>query len=134
MKLHFRFLAALITVTSFLGMSGAALAHHSAASWDLSQRISITGTVKEVQFRNPHGRLELVVDENGKEQLWDIETSAINLLMRRGWTPNRIKVGDKVTLNGHPHKTLEHQLYLRTVTLPDGTTFGDPTGQDKALD
>ena len=112
-----------------------ALAHHSAAEWDMTKRISISGTAKVVQFRNPHGHLELsVTDAKGAVVNWDVETSAMNLLMRRGWTPGRIKIGDKITITGHPHKSQPARLYMREIRLSDGTVFGDPTGQDKALD
>jgi hypothetical protein len=111
------------------------LAHHSAAQWDLGRRITVAGTVALVQFRNPHGRLQMTVrDAQGKVVVWQVETSALNLLTRRGWKLDKVKVGAAITAIGHPHKRDATALYLREVRLADGTSFGDPAGQDKALD
>jgi DNA/RNA endonuclease YhcR with UshA esterase domain len=101
----------------------------------LSHRIAITGQVKAVQFRNPHGLLRVVVAaNNGKTAEWEVECSARNLLARRGWKFDAIKIGDKITISGHPHKYLTTHLYMREVILSNGTRFGDPAGKDSALD
>jgi hypothetical protein len=112
-----------------------ALAHHSAVTWDLTQRVSITGTVKVVLFRNPHGHLEvLVAKADNSTETWNVETSAMNILVRRGWKFDQVHVGDKLTVIGHPNKTLPLELYARELHLEDGQVFGDPTGKDAALD
>lgn len=113
----------------------AALAHHAPASWDLTQRVSVTGEIKEVQFRNPHGHMVLAVKgADGKVSDWEIETSAANLLLRRGWKFKEVHVGDTITATGHPNKERGQYLYIREIKLKDGRVFGDPTGNDKALD
>jgi hypothetical protein len=112
-----------------------ALAHHSAVTWDLSKRITIAGTVKVIAFRNPHGHLELLVDgADHKLTTWKVETSSLTILARRGWKTSLIHVGDKLRISGHPHKADPLEIYVREITLKDGTTFGDPTGKDQALD
>lgn len=110
-------------------------AHHSPAAFDLEQRVTITGVVKKATFRNPHGHLDiLVTGEDGKVVEWEVETSASNLLRRRGWDFKAIKRGETVTVLGHPHKEKPAIMYIRAITLPDGTMFGDPEGEDNALD
>ena len=122
-------------VLAMLGAGGLAMAHHSAAMWILEKRISVSGTVKSVAFRNPHGQMELTVTgPNGKATPWRVEMSAKNLLMRRGWKPDKVKVGDKVTVTGHPNKALPNEVYMREIKLADGSFFGDPEGKDKQLD
>jgi hypothetical protein len=123
-------LAAALAITSL-----AAWAHHSPAQWDLTRRISIEGTLEEVEFRNPHGHLTVrVKPAKGPAVVWDIETSAVNLLMRRGWKPRSAQPGMQVKITGHPQKSLAAHLYMREITLPGGVFYGDPTGNDKALD
>lgn len=118
-----------------VGASSLALAHHSAVAWTLEKRITIVGTVKTVAFRNPHGHLDVTVtDGAGATADWGVETSAMNLLIRRGWKPGKIKVGDKITVIGHPNKTLPNEIYMREIKLADGTLFGDPEGKDQQLD
>jgi Family of unknown function (DUF6152) len=126
-------ISALTVVATTFG--GFAIAHHSGAQWNLTKRVSVQGKVQSVVFRNPHGTMEVVAKgPGGKSVTWHVETSAVNLLMRRGWKPGRIKIGEVVTVTGHLKKIPGNDLYLREVRLADGTVFGDPTGNDKQLD
>ena len=124
-------------------------AHHSAAGYNIEKRVAISGEVKKASFRNPHGTLKLIIsdDELGIKTLadgvesvgevgqeWEIETAAANLLRRRGWDFKSVKKGDKLTLVGHPTKDGSPVMYIREIHLQDGTVFGDPDGEDKALD
>ena len=128
--------AALVAAAALLpALSNPALAHHSAVTWDLTQRITIAGTVKVVMFRNPHGHLELLVAKpDNSSEIWNVETSAMNILVRRGWKFDQVHVGDKLTVVGHPNKTLPLEIYARELHLEDGQVFGDPSGKDTALD
>jgi tRNA(Ile2) C34 agmatinyltransferase TiaS len=127
---RFRYLIAAGLVVAIVG-SVSAGAHHSPASYDLAKRSSVTGVIKSVYFRNPHGAMVLTASD-GKE--WKVETSAANLLRRRGWEFARIKPGMKVVVSGHLNKTVQNDIYIRLIKLPDGTEFGDKEGKDAALD
>jgi hypothetical protein len=110
-------------------------AHHSPAAFNLETRDEVTGVVKKATFRNPHGHIDLVVtDESGQEVVYELETSAANLLRRRGWDFSKVKRGETVTAIGHPHKEQSNIMYIRAIRLSDGTMFGDPDGKDQALD
>jgi hypothetical protein len=124
-------LAALFALSSMY-----ASAHHSAAGYDTDKRIEVSGTITKVSFRNPHGKLKLAnaTAEGYSDGDWKVEAAAANLLRRRGWNFKEIKQGMKIKLVGHPTKDGGHELYLREVHFEDGTVFGDPDGQDKALD
>lgn len=138
MKNYFLLVCCLFVAGGFL--SDRVEAHHSAVGYDIENRISITGELSRVRFRNPHGTLEIEVTEkdgvsiDGKAQEWEVETAAANLLRRRGWDFKGVKRGMTVTLIGHPSKDGSPLMYLREIHLPDGTVMGDPKGLDKALD
>lgn len=138
MKNYFLLVCSLFFASVFI--SDQAEAHHSAVGYDIESRISITGQLSKVRFRNPHGTLEIDVTEkdgkpiDGKAQEWEVETAAANLLQRRGWDFKEVKRGMTVTLIGHPSKDGSPLMYLREIHLPDGTVMGDPKGLDKALD
>lgn len=105
------------------------------ASYDITRRVSVSGEVKEAFFRNPHGHVVLIVtDARGRTTEWQIETSAANLLRRRGWVFSKVKPGVQATFTGHPNKTVQRDVYLREIRFSDGTVFGDQGGNDKALD
>ena len=81
-------------------------AHHgTAASYDSSKSITLTGTVTEFVFSNPHAQLFFdVKDSSGKIVHWGGELNSPGNLKRDGWTKTTFKAGDQVTLNVNPSK------------------------------
>ena len=117
------FFIAAAAATALL-LSGQVRGHHSfAAEFTAEATATITGTVTEVWFRNPHVRYYVnVKDANGNIEKWDTRGASPSLLTRRGWTRNRIKPGDKVTLRGHrAHEEGRKLLSIIWVELEDGT-------------
>jgi hypothetical protein len=49
-----------------------AIAHHSFAMFDAAQTITLQGTVKEFEWRNPHSWLRVMVNDEktGRQVLW----------------------------------------------------------------
>jgi hypothetical protein len=102
-----------------------AFAHHSFANFDLTKEITLMGTVKEVQFKNPHVWLQVMVpDGKGGQTEWSIEAGAPGMLIRTGWKPSTLKGGDQVTVVAHPARSGESNGSLIRVTIPDGRTLG----------
>ena len=97
-------------------------AHHSPAMlYYLSRETSVTGVVTEYQLGNPHMRIYLDVDNNGKTEKWLAEGGSRTQLMRAGWTGDELKPGDKVTVRGHPSREGRPLIHMEYLTLPDGT-------------
>jgi Family of unknown function (DUF6152) len=105
-----------------LGIATQASAHHSFAVHFVADKlVTVSGTVEEFSFRNPHGLLMLTAKaENGAEQHWKIETNSPNILRRRGWTETSIKPGDEVTVEGYPARDGSNFMRVYKVTYPDG--------------
>ncbi len=103
----------------------AASAHHSFAMFDMQKTFTMTGTVKELQWTNPHVWLYVVVlnDKNQPED-WGFEAGPTNSLMRFGWKRDVLKPGDKITLTGHPMRNGSHAGSLSGVTEANGTVLG----------
>ena len=56
-------------IFSFLLISIPVWAHHGASEYDMTKIVSMNGTVKDLQFVNPHTLLTFTVkDESGKVQ------------------------------------------------------------------
>ncbi|MCC6480999.1 MAG: hypothetical protein IT554_01130 [Sphingomonadaceae bacterium] len=117
-----------------LAFAAPALAHHSPASFDLTKRTTMSGVIQQAMFRNPHGKMVLNVKVGNAVEKWEVETSAANLLRRRGWNFTKFRPGASITVYGHLNKTLPRNIYVREVRFADGTFFGDKEGNDKALD
>jgi hypothetical protein len=103
------------------------LAHHSPAAFEASKSITLTGTVKEFRWQNPHTWIEVnVPNEKGEQVLWAFELTSPTYLVRAGWKSNTLKPGDKVTISGRPLKSGEPGSAIFTsVTLADGRTLGE---------
>jgi hypothetical protein len=106
--------------------AGPALAHHSFAMFDHVNRITVTGTVTDFQWTNPHVFIEMdVPDASGTAKHYTVECASPNVLTRVGWKFNLIKRGDKISALINPLKNGAPGGMLETVTLSDGRTFSD---------
>ena len=94
-----------VAVASLAGLLVTALpaaAHHSfAAEYDAAKPIKLTGTVSKIEWTNPHCFFYIdVKNESGKVDTWALELGNPNALLRNGWTPKSVKIGDEVTVEG----------------------------------
>lgn len=79
-------------------------AHHSFAMFDFTRTVTISGTVKEFQWTNPH--VILWVDVPGKDPAkpdsWWLEMTSPGNLTRGGWNRNAVSPGDQVEVELNP--------------------------------
>lgn len=92
--------------TSFVAafmMASPVSGHHSDAGIAMESVIAFEGTVTEFNWRNPHVYVSVqVVDESGNQVEWALQMGTVNGLIRRGWTPESLSSGDRVTVRAHP--------------------------------
>jgi Family of unknown function (DUF6152) len=81
-----------------------AFAHHSAAAkYDADHRVTVTGTVFEFAWRNPHCFLYIDVDAGEfKGRRYVVEMSSAGVLANSGWSPSRLKAGDAIQITVLP--------------------------------
>src|SRR4051812_17494921 len=79
-------------------------AHHSAAMFDDDKVVELNGTIKEVQWSNPHIWIQVVVDKDGQKTEWSFEGGSPNTLSRNGWKATTFKSGDLVVIRANPMK------------------------------
>jgi hypothetical protein len=105
-------------------LAAAAAAHHSTAEFDYTKQVTIKGTVKEVQWTNPHSYIQLMVDEaDDTKTQWSVEIGSPSLNINMGWRKNSVKVGDVITMNLSPARNGKPYGTLRVLTFADGTTL-----------
>ncbi|HXC60426.1 MAG TPA: DUF6152 family protein [Steroidobacteraceae bacterium] len=98
-----------------------AAAHHSTAEFDYTKQVTIKGTVKEVQWTNPHSYIQLIADGEGTDKVqWSVEIGSPSLNINMGWRKNSVKVGDVVTMNLSPARNGKPYGTLRVLTFADG--------------
>lgn len=125
MKYAMTMLARLVMLLSVsLGAGQEARAHHSFAMFDKSKFMTVMGTVRKIEWANPHTYLQLQVPgTNGTSTLYAIECSSPNELSRWGWKYNSVKVGDQVSVGMYPLRNGQPGGLLFSVTLANGTVF-----------
>jgi hypothetical protein len=86
-----------------------AAAHHGQAGlFDENRIVELKGTVKQWSFINPHPILVLEApDEKGVRKEWDVYfgPGAVPSLRRQGFSADSFKVGESITVKGHPATT-----------------------------
>jgi hypothetical protein len=96
-----RFLAAFAACAGLV-ISAPGFSHHTYAMFDGSKQLTLQGTVKELQWTNPHCFLQLLVAKDGVVQEWSLQMNAPVDLYRNGWRPRSLKGGDKINVIIHP--------------------------------
>jgi hypothetical protein len=110
------------------GVSVTAFAHHSFAMFERDKEVTLTGTVREFQWTNPHAFIEMdVPDPRGNLEKWAIEMNSPNNLTRQGWKSSMLKPGDKVSVTLNPLRDGKKGGLFVSVVLPDGKVIKDPT-------
>ena len=112
-------------------VAGSVFAHHSPVMFDRSTKQTITGTVKEFVWTNPHASIQVeVVNAQGATEVWGIEMNSPNNLVKQGWKSTILKGGDKVSVVGNPLRAGEHGLLFLSIKLPNGKVLGDKWTED----
>jgi hypothetical protein len=118
------------TISLTLGIAAAmlgaapAVSHHSGAMFEPEKVITLSGTVKEFEYTNPHSWLYIVVrDAAGTQTLWGFEAEGPSALMRAGIKHNSLSPGDEVTVRARPLRDGRPGGAWVTVTKSDGTVL-----------
>lgn len=99
-------------------------AHHSHAMFDHAAEVSVTGTVTNFSYRNPHVYLYLdVKDDKGGVVKWAVEMSNVDNMRSRGIVQSTFRVGDVVTVKVNPLKNGRPGGNYTSVTAADGKTY-----------
>ena len=101
-----------------------ALAHHSAAMFDMEKPITLSGVVKDFQYTNPHSWLVVMVPgADGKEVEWSFEAEGPSTLLRAGIKKSTLPAGEKVTMHTFPMKDGRPAGLWIDLTKSDGTVI-----------
>ena len=115
--------ALLVSVVVTLALVSGAVplsAHHS---WpvNMSQLVTVKGTVMEFEWANPHPMITLEVrSDDGKVEKWLVGGPAINRMEANGWTKDTVKPGDVLTGTGYQFSDGQKIIRLDRVVFADG--------------
>ena len=121
-KSHVVFRVTFVAAALSFVLAGAAAAHHSGAAYDNEHPQTLEGTVKTVNWTNPH--ITFVIEEDAKDgkpaKTWVFEVSSPGVLTRSGWTKKSLQPGDHATFIFSPLRDGSPGGFLTRVKLPDG--------------
>src|SRR5262245_65667802 len=91
-----------IAFAVFMLLTVTVLAHHSAiAEYDLDKPVKVSGTVTNVEWKNPHIWFYVdVKNPDGTVTNWGFAGGAPGQLMRRGITKDQLKLGETILVEG----------------------------------
>jgi hypothetical protein len=115
----------LLLIAAALLMTGdRAYAHHSfAATYYVDQNITVTGTITQFMYRNPHSFLKIdAKDAQGNVTTWSLEWGGGAQLTQDHVTRDSLKPGDVITVTGNPGRDpQEHRIRTgKIVRASDG--------------
>ena len=103
-----------IPVVSLI-LSGPVSGHHSDAGMDMESVIAFEGTVKEFVWRNLHVYVIVETQRSGEPMDWELQMGPINVITRRGWSPDALSPGDRVAVRANPMEDGRPYGILRSV-------------------
>ncbi len=117
----------LILASAFaLGIAAPAAAHHTHAMYEPDAIITLEGTVKSVQWINPHSWLYLLVtNEAGEIEEWALEGRAPFRLAEQGWDLDAIQAGDEISVTVKPLRRGARGGLFGHLRISDGREFID---------
>lgn len=111
---------ALTSAALLLGFSATTFAHHGFGLFDRSQDAVFTGTIKSIDFVNPHSYLYLEADTaEGGTIAMRCEMRAATLMRRSGWSKEMFIPGARATIHGFRHRQDPGSCYLEDITIGD---------------
>jgi hypothetical protein len=108
-------------------------AHHSfAAEFDDTKPVKVTGTITNVEWKNPHIWFYIdVKNPDGTVTNWGFAGGAPGQLMRRGITKDQLKLGETIVVEGFRAKDGSSNASGGRVTFPDGRNVLTASPQDR---
>jgi hypothetical protein len=98
-------------------------AHHNmTANYDFNDRVTLTGTLTKIDWRNPHIYFEVEVKGADGAETWQIEGPAPSFFRARdiGKADFDGTVGKRVTVEISRARDKSYKGLIRTLTLPNG--------------
>lgn len=111
----------ILAVTSLL-IAQPTLGHHSAEMFEREKTVTLSGTVKEFRYINPHSWLIVDIEnEDGSITTWGFEAEGPQDLMHGGVRKSDLPPGARITVTGRPMRDGRPAALWSTIVKEDGT-------------
>jgi hypothetical protein len=114
-------------------------AHHGNASFNYDKKVTVSGTVTDWLWANPHCLMKVdAKDDKGEISHWTIEAGGPPDMAREGWNHNSFKPGDEITAtviqakNGEPIGRFvgQNNIVLNGKPFPPGSAGASGNAQN----
>ena len=124
-------LSRLTILTLALGGSGLFAHHLFTSEYDIDRPVTIKGTVKAVDWGEPHVGFVVTDSSSSMPQDWKFEGASASTLDHREWnSANRLRVGDVVSVQGYRALDGTMSGSARSVQVPDGRLLSISDSQE----
>ena len=103
---------------ALVGAAGAAFAHHGWGSYDAAKKFTIASPVEHIIWQNPHVHVHLA--HGGAT--WEAVLAPPFRMQARGLSPELIRAGTKVQVEGYPSTQTEREMRAERIVV-GGKTF-----------
>jgi hypothetical protein len=103
--MNFKLGKSVVLIAGLLVVCGPMWAHHGNSAYDEEHWITLTGTVTDFVWSNPHCQIFMdVKDDKGTVVNWAVESQSPGILRRNSWSRTSLKAGDQITVTLAPAK------------------------------
>jgi Family of unknown function (DUF6152) len=106
-----------VTAVLFISAVGVLPAHHGWTGYDEKNPLTLSGTVKDSGYENPHG----FVDLETPDKVWRVVLAPPARMESRGLSKEMLKTGTKATVVGYQNKVEKSELRAERITIADKT-------------
>ena len=101
-------------------LAGAALAHHGWTGYDDDRELTLTGTIQQASYTNPHSMIRLQVT-SPMAKTWVAVLAPPARMSRRGLTQEMLQVGATATVVGYPHTQKDEEMRAERIIISGKT-------------
>ena len=110
--------ALIATLALLLPLAATLVAHHGWGEYDSRKPLTVTGTIRELGYENPHAFVDL--DADGAQ--WHAVLAPPSRMQARGVLRDQLTPGARVTVMGFPHKSRSTEMKAEQIRIGDKTT------------
>ena len=108
-------LAAAVSLVAALPST--ALAHHGWSTYDESKPVTVSGSLTDVAWGNPHGSAKM----RWRDREWTVILAPVSRMTARGLTKEEIDKGQRVTVTGYARRDGTAEMRLERIKIGDKT-------------
>ena len=101
-----------------LGLSGAAFAHHGWSEYDADKPLTLSGTIEESGYQQPHGYVRLKT----ADKTWLVVLAPPGRMENRGLAKTMLEPGGKASVYGYPNRNKPDELRAERITIGGKST------------